>query len=127
MLTLLFVSFISVVTHAQVKGKVTDAKDGSPIGGATIKVRGENIASTSNTDGSFEINAKTGKTIDISVIGYNSQSVKIAGLTNLDIKMLQDQKSLSEVVVTGVGVATSKKKLAFTVEEIGRASCRERV
>ena len=118
LLALLFVSLISVVTHAQVKGKVTDAKDGSPLSGATIKVRGENTATTSNADGSFDINAKTGKTIDISVIGYNSQSVKIAGLTNLDIKLSQDQKSLSEVVVTGIGVATDKRKVAISVESI---------
>ena len=89
-LTILFVSLISVVTHAQIKGKVTDAKDGSPLAGATIKVRGENIATTSNADGSFLINVKANKALDISVIGYTSQTVKINSTSDLDVKLSMD-------------------------------------
>ena len=107
-----------LLPHAQVKGKVTDAKDGSPIAGATIKVRGENTATTSNADGSFTINAKAGKIIDISEIGYATQTLKTNGVADLDIKLAQDSKSLSEVVVTGSGIATSKRKLGISVEAI---------
>ena len=116
--TVFAISIISVVAHAQVKGKITDAKDGSPIAGATIKVRGENLTTTSNVDGTFSINAKANSTLDVFVVGYITQSVKTAGLANLEIKLVEVAKFLSEVVVTGVGVATSKKKIAISVETI---------
>ena len=122
LLTLFCASVISFNTYAQTKGKVTDAKDGSPLAGATIKVRGENTNAISNTDGTFTIDVKSGKTLEISVIGYNSELVKYAGAATLDVQLSQDSKSLSEVVVTGVGVATSKKKVAFAVESVNLAT-----
>jgi TonB-dependent starch-binding outer membrane protein SusC len=107
--------------QTQVKGIVTDAK-GAPLEGASVKVRGEKGGTTTKSDGSFEISLKDGKTLDITDVGYNSQSIKYTGAGSLDVKLTQDSKSLSEVVVTGVGVATSKKKVAFTVETVNLAN-----
>ena len=121
-MTLLCASAISISTHAQTRGKVTDAKDGSPLAGATIKVRGENTNAISKTDGTFEIDVKPGKTLEISVIGYNPELIKYSGSGILNVQLSQDSKSLSEVVVTGVGVATSKKKVAFAVESVNLAN-----
>jgi TonB-linked SusC/RagA family outer membrane protein len=120
-LTVLFCSTVAVFAQTTIKGKVTDSKDGAPMIGATIKVKGENSYATSAADGSFTITSKSGKTLEITAIGYNSQSVKIDGSTVL-VKLLQDSKSLSEVVVTGVGYATSKKKLGIAVESVNLAN-----
>ncbi|MEP6711716.1 MAG: SusC/RagA family TonB-linked outer membrane protein [Ferruginibacter sp.] len=118
MLMMIIVGFIPFVTHAQVKGKITDARDGTSIAAATIKVRGENTSAVSKVDGTFEIAVKAGKTLEISEIGYAPQSFKYSGNGDIIVQLYQDQKSLSEVVVTGIGVATSKKKVAFAVETV---------
>ena len=115
--TLLF-SVVSVFAQIKVKGKVTDSKDGSSIQGASVKVRGENNTVLTNSNGNFEISVKEGSSIEVTVIGFQSQILKIAGNGELDIKLSQDSKSLSEVVVTGVGVATTKKKVAIAVETV---------
>ena len=116
-LAVLCASVFSLVTQAQVKGKVTDAKDGSPIVGATIKVKGKKLYATTTADGSFEISkADNGASLEVSYVGFNSQT--ITGSMSTEVKLTQDAKSLAEVVVTGVGVATSKKKLAFAVESV---------
>ena len=120
-LTVLFLGTMTVFAQTTIKGKVTDVKDDSPMIGATIKVKGENSYATTTADGSFTITSKSGKSLEITAIGYNSQSVKIDGSTVL-VKLLQDSKSLSEVVVTGVGVATSKKKLGIAVESVNLAN-----
>ena len=106
-----------VFAQTVVKGKITDAKDGSPIAGATVKVKGGKSSAGSNTDGTFELNSKIGSTLEITEIGHLSQSVLYTGGL-LEIKMVQDQKALSEVVVTGVGSAVSKKKLGIAVESV---------
>jgi TonB-dependent starch-binding outer membrane protein SusC len=113
----LLFSAVSVFAQVQVKGKVTDAK-GAPLEGATVKVRGENTSTVTKADGSFEITVKAGKSLEISEIGYAPQTIKYSGSGDVTVELLQDQKSLSEVVVTGIGVATSKKKLAFAVESV---------
>ena len=114
----LFCSTISVFAQALIRGKITDSKDGSTIAGATIKVKGELTSVVSASDGSFEITTKSGKVLEISEIGHFSQTITYNGKGVLDIKLIADAKALSEVVVTGVGVATSKRKLGISVESV---------
>ncbi len=116
LLAFLCASMFSLVSQAQIMGKVTDAKDGSPIAGATISVKGKRANAISNSDGTFEVKADQGASLEVSYVGFISQTVK--GGSNTQVALLQDSKSLSEIVVTGVGVATSKKKIAFAVESV---------
>ena len=117
LISVLFFCTASVFAQTTIKGRITDSKDGSPIVGATVKVRGENSSTVSRVDGTFELTTKSGKVLDISEVGHFSQTVNVSG-SMLDIKLAPDLKALSEVVVTGVGVATSKKKLGISVESI---------
>ncbi|MFM9911387.1 MAG: SusC/RagA family TonB-linked outer membrane protein [Chitinophagaceae bacterium] len=123
-LLLLFASiciFMCNMLFAQTKeitGKITDSKDGSPIPGATIRIKGGG-ATTTKADGSFTLKTtKDDVTLEISSIGYAEKSVKAHVGTSLTIQLDVDTKALSEVVITGVGVATSKKKLAISVEAV---------
>ena len=118
LLVVLFCSTISVFAQAIIRGKITDSKDGSPVAGATVKVRGEKTSVTSMVDGSFEIVSNSSSTLEVTEIGHISQTVKYSGSGILEILLTQDTKALSEVVVTGVGVATSKRKLGISVESI---------
>ncbi|MBC7888928.1 MAG: SusC/RagA family TonB-linked outer membrane protein [Ferruginibacter sp.] len=108
----------TVFAQSTIRGKIMDAKDGFPIAGATIKVRGERLVTVSQADGRFEIISRSGKVLDISEIGHFSQTVTYEGHGVLEIKLAPDLKALAEVVVTGVGTATSKKKLGISVESI---------
>jgi len=114
----LFCSTISIFAQSVIRGKITDSKDGSVIAGATVKVKGERISVVSASDGSFEIVTKSGKILEISEIGHVSQTVTYNGQASLNVVLVADAKALSEVVVTGVGVATSKRKLGIAVESI---------
>lgn len=103
----------------QLKGKVTDARDGSPIPNATIKIRGTKSGTASDMDGAFTLPVASGKvTLEVSSIGYSPVIISVAAGDAVVVKLETDTKALNEVVVTGVGVATSKKKLAFAVESV---------
>ncbi len=102
----------------KVAGKVTDSKDGSPLPGVTVKIKGGGATVTA-PDGTFAINTpKEEVTLEFSFIGYSSKILKASKGQMLNVLLEFDPKSLSEVVVTGVGVATSKKKLGISVESI---------
>lgn len=115
---LLFSSFPGLSQTTQIKGIVTDAKDGTPLQGVTVKVRGGSSAIT-HVDGSFTLKAANGDaTIEYSFIGYTTKTAKAKGGEMVMISLETDTRALSEVVVTGVGVATSKKKLGISVESV---------
>ncbi|MDN3657889.1 SusC/RagA family TonB-linked outer membrane protein [Ferruginibacter paludis] len=116
--TVLLCSISAVFAQNTVKGRVTDMKDGTPIAGATIKVKGEKKSITSGADGSFEINVKPGSAIEISEVGHSPQTVQYDGSGDLDIKMTQDTKALSELVVTALGIKREKRNLTYSVQEV---------
>lgn len=99
-----------------VTGKVMDDK-GAPVPGATIFEKGGRNGVSAGADGAFSIKVKSGATLVISAIGFENKT-QAASSSNLMIQLSPDVKSLSEVVVTGTGVATSKKRLGIAVESI---------
>jgi TonB-linked SusC/RagA family outer membrane protein len=97
-------------------GKVLD-ETGSPVIGATVVEKGTRSGTITLPDGTFKLSTKANAKLIVSAIGYTAQEVS-AGSSSLVIQLHLDTKSLGEIVVTGVGVATSKKKLAFAVESV---------
>ena len=81
---LLFITTISL--SAQVKGIVKDNVTGKPIPFVNIWVENENIGTTTEIDGSFniKINGKD-KSIIISVLGYENQTLKQAEFMNIEL------------------------------------------
>jgi TonB-linked SusC/RagA family outer membrane protein len=109
---------LSISVFAQtspVTGKVTDEK-GAAIGGASVLEKGTKNGTSTSSDGIFTLSVKKGSSLVISSLGYDSKEVK--ALDGISVSLATDVKALSEVVVTGLGVATSKKKVAFAVESV---------
>jgi TonB-linked SusC/RagA family outer membrane protein len=100
-----------------VTGQVTDA-NGLPVPGATIKIKNSKSGTTAGADGAFKINAASNGVLVISAVGFETKEVPIGGLSTLAIQLGLDTKAIGEVVVTGTGVATSKRKLGIAVESV---------
>lgn len=99
-------------------GKVTDT-DGNPIPNATVLVKGTRTGTTTNSDGVFSLTvSNNAKTLVISSIGMESKEIAIGSQPAIVVALSSTDKTLEEVVVTGVGTATSKKKVAFAVQSI---------
>ena len=94
--------------------------DGVALPGVNVIVKGTTNGTSSNADGNFSISAPVGSRLVFSFIGYNTQEFVIdkPGATPVVITLITDSRQLSEVVVTGVGVATDKKHLSIAVESI---------
>ncbi|MBO4606643.1 MAG: TonB-dependent receptor plug domain-containing protein, partial [Prevotella sp.] len=110
-LALLFLlCFLPMGAMAQglVKGIVND-ETGEPVVGATVKVDGTNAGTITDLDGNFIIEAASNATLSISYVGYVTQQVNVAGRSNIQITLVEDNTTLNDVVVIGYG--TMKKKL----------------
>ncbi len=99
-----------LILFQQVTGKVTDDK-GNGLAGVTVFVKGTSRRTLTRENGSFAIEAKPGETIEFSMVGYNSSSVKMANQTSLAISLVQNTSNLSDVVVVGYAV---QKKVTVT-------------
>lgn len=114
---LFFFSCAVIVAFSQnkVNGKVTDAKDGSPIVAASIKIVGLNSGTTSNADGTFQISLTAGQSILVSEVGHVTATVFYDGNGFINVALSPKTDNLDILVITGVGSATSKKKTSIDV------------
>ena len=101
----------------EISGKVADDK-GIPISGVSIQEKGSRRGTTSDATGSFKLSVKPGTTLIFSSVGFDNKQVVADKTTPLNITLTTSNLALSEVVVTGVGTATSKRKLGFSVESL---------
>ena len=99
-----------------VTGKVMDDK-GAPVSGASVLEKGTKNGTTTSNDGSFSFKVKPGATLVVTGLGFEAKQIT-ASSSNLMVELATDVKSLNEVVVTGTGVATSRKKLGTAVESV---------
>lgn len=101
-----------------VKGKVVDAT-GEPALGAAVMVVGTTNGTNVEPDGTFTLrNVKKGATLRISLIGYNSQTVKWDGESFLDIVLEESNANLGEVVVTAMGITRKASSLTYSTQQI---------
>ncbi|MFT3681484.1 MAG: SusC/RagA family TonB-linked outer membrane protein [Ferruginibacter sp.] len=118
LITVLLFSTCAVFAQSQVKGKITD-KDGTPISGASIKVKGANNGVSSGTDGSFTIDVPAKEsTLEFSGVGLVLKSVKVQPGQTIAINLDRDTKSLNEVVVTSLGIRRTEKALGYSVSKV---------
>ncbi|HEX5653478.1 MAG TPA: TonB-dependent receptor plug domain-containing protein, partial [Chitinophagaceae bacterium] len=116
-LALLFFASAILAQTRTITGKVTDDK-GSPLSNISVIVKGTSIGATTNATGNYSLTVPlSAKTLTFSGINFTDTDAEITGdVVNLTLETTG--KVLDEVVVTGVGTATSKKKVAFSVETV---------
>jgi TonB-dependent starch-binding outer membrane protein SusC len=87
-----------------VTGKVTDSKDGSPVAGASVIVKGTKVGTISGSDGAFSISVpEKATTLVISGVGFETQEARISGSSVLVSLKPGEGRNLDEVIVTGYG------------------------
>jgi TonB-linked SusC/RagA family outer membrane protein len=97
--------FCTIVLLAQrtVTGKVTDDK-GNPISSASVQVKGTNIGTATQADGSYTLNVPaSAKELEVSYVGLASQTIVLrSGTSFYSVSLLPSiVNNLDEVVVTG--------------------------
>jgi TonB-linked SusC/RagA family outer membrane protein len=112
--------FCALQTWAQnsVTGQVTDA-NGLPIPGATIKIKNSKAGTTSAADGSFKLNVPANGVLVISGVGFQTVETTVSGST-VNISLKQSDQSLTEVVVTALGIKREKKALGYAVTTVDK-------
>jgi len=83
-----------------VTGTVID-KDGMPIPGVTVLVKGTTIGTATDLEGRYSISVPEGSTLVFSFIGFESRAMVVGDQTVINITLAEDISSLDEGVVVG--------------------------
>ncbi len=85
-----------------IKGIVLSADDGTPLPGVNIVIKGTTTGTVTDMQGHYQIiSESTNPTLVYSFIGLQTEEVKVANQSELNVNLETDVSQLSEVVVTG--------------------------
>jgi TonB-linked SusC/RagA family outer membrane protein len=101
----------------QVTGTVTD-ENGVPLASISVNVKNSKTGTSTKIDGTFSLTAPENATLVFTGVGFITKEVSVAGQSNVKVNLAIDAVAMHEVVVTGTGVATEKKKLSIDVASV---------
>jgi TonB-linked SusC/RagA family outer membrane protein len=119
-LLLMLLSVLSTFSYGQtlsVSGVVT-GDNGETLPGASVILKGTTTGTTTDVDGKYTLNLPDGSgTLVYTYIGYIAQELAVGNRSQIDVKLVTNDKTLDELVVVGYGVQ-KKATLTGSVSEL---------
>ena len=92
---------------------VEAARKNLPVMGASVIIKGTTMGTLTDMDGKFTLPVKKGDVIQVSFVGYQTQSVVVKDETSLTILMRDDVQSMEEMVVMGMSPKSENADVVF--------------
>jgi TonB-linked SusC/RagA family outer membrane protein len=99
-------------------GRVVDSS-GEGIPGVNVLDRQSSTGTTTDLDGRYSISVTNTTTLVFSFIGLKAQEILVGNRSELNVVLQDDDSSLSEVVVTALGLTKEKEKLGYSITTVG--------
>src|SRR5690606_31186899 len=106
-----------------IRGKVTD-ENGNQVANASISIASVQIGVVANANGEFTINnlAAGTYTIVVSAVGFDAVTQQVTvgdnATAQVNIQMKSKENSLSEVVVTALGISRKERSLGYSTQQV---------
>ena len=121
----LVMSLFCLMGFAQknITGTVVDI-NGEPIIGASV-LTGKGTGTVTDFNGAFSLSVAENATLKISYVGYETQTVAVAGKTTFNIVLKEDAATLDDVVVIGYG-SVKKRNMTAAVAKMDNKGIKDR-
>lgn len=114
-------SSLAFAQQRTIQGQVKDDATDTPIAGATIRVEGSQVATSTTDNGTFTLEVGDGQIVLlVTSIGFSDQRYVVGTNENeVSIRMLVATDELEEVVVTALGIERKSKSLTYSTQSVG--------
>lgn len=108
-------------------GKVTDAKDGTPLASASVLSQDGKYGTKTDANGAFTISIPASvKALVISTVGFTNQTLNIGSSSSYSILLKREDVALTEVVVTSLGITKEKRAINYSTQTLKSAEIADR-
>ena len=115
----------SKTIKAAVQGLVTDST-GTPLVGVSVKVKGSSTGASTDASGRYIINTPNDNSILVfTYIGYITKEVALEGRSSINVTLQEEATTLSEVIVTALGIKRESKRLGYAATSVNMAQLNE--
>ena len=107
-----------VAQDITVTGTVTD-KNGEPVVGAYVIIKGTNTGTAVGVDGKYSINVPSSATLVFSSMGYKEAEVKVLSRSVIHVTMKDDLEMLEDAVITAeFGIKRVARTVGSSVQNV---------
>jgi hypothetical protein len=118
LLALLFSLLFASAQNRTVIGKVMDDR-GAALANVSVVVKNTNIGTTTTPEGMFSINVPINRNVLVfSYINMTEREIDITNQSSVTVTMRPNERTLSEVVVTALGIAKDKRSLGYATQTV---------
>jgi TonB-linked SusC/RagA family outer membrane protein len=103
----------------KVRGIVIDELGEPVIGANVVEKNRTSNGSVTAIDGSFNLELSPNAVIAVSYIGYATQEINIGNSIVINVQLQETTRSISEVVVTALGIRREEKALGYATQKVG--------
>lgn len=108
---------LAIAQNKTVTGRLVDSS-GNAIANASIQERKSKAHTETGADGTFSISVSPTGILTVSRVGFETLEVSVSGRSELSITLKAKAETLTEVVVTALGVKREKRDLTFSSQEV---------
>lgn len=126
---LVLVSCLSAFAQSRtLSGRVSDNL-GEPLPGASVSVKGTQMVAKTDINGDYKLSIPSAVSrqaiIVFSFIGFLNTELTYNGSAEMSVKLREDNKMLSEVVVTALGIKREEKSLGYAAQSVGENAIKD--
>ncbi len=110
----------------EVTGTVTDSETGETLPTVNVYIPGTTTGTTTNRTGSYTLRVPANAdSLTFSFIGYQTETVAIAGRSTIDIALQPRTLETDALVVTALGIERESRTIGYSVQEVDAAQVAE--
>jgi ferric enterobactin receptor len=117
-LLLLQITQLSFAQEKVISGVVLGDEDNAPLKDVTVSVKGTNSATKTNQVGYFSLKAQKNQVLVFTFVDYVRKEVVVGDNNQINVKLVQLQKQLGEVVVSAYGIKKNRREAGTPMQEI---------
>lgn len=116
---LLFISNFGFGQNNTINGIVVGDNDDKPMRNVTVSIKGAKTATKTNETGNYSIIAQKGQVLQFTYVDYTRQEIAVVSNdAKINIRLVQTEKQLGEVVVTAFGVKKDNRTLGHAAQNV---------
>jgi TonB-linked SusC/RagA family outer membrane protein len=108
---------IQVAAPQKIQGTVKDST-GTTLPGVTVSIKGTSRGVQTDANGNYSLDASPGEVLVFSYIGYTTKEVTVGTESTINVILNANATSLSEVVVTALGITKSSSSLSYDQQTV---------
>lgn len=105
------------LAQTSITGRVVNEKDGKPLEGATVMIKGKTGGTKTDANGNFTITAAKGDVLVISSVNFKQQQIKV-GNAAITVGLERLDGTMDEVVVTAMDIKKNPRELGYSVQTV---------